>query len=47
MAAFHEMVLAAGVAQANTLARVVVLRNANAAGVTFENRRIFGAWKAE
>jgi small subunit ribosomal protein S15 len=39
MAAFHEMELVAGVAQANALARVVDLRNANAAGVAFENRR--------
>jgi small subunit ribosomal protein S15 len=39
MAVFHEMQLAAGVAQANALARVVDLRNANAAGVAFENRR--------
>ncbi|KAH9056867.1 mitochondrial ribosomal protein S15 [Lactarius vividus] len=31
--------LAAGVAQANALARLVDLRNANAAGVAFENRR--------
>ena len=39
MAVFHEMELVAGVAQANALARVVDLRNANAAGVAFENRR--------
>ena len=38
-AAFHEMELVAGVAQANVLAKVVDLRNANAAGVAFENRR--------
>ncbi|KAH9164506.1 mitochondrial ribosomal protein S15 [Lactarius sanguifluus] len=31
--------LAAGVAQANAVARLVDLRNANAAGVAFENRR--------
>ena len=39
MAAFHEVELVAGVAQVNALARVVDSRNANAAGVTFENRR--------
>jgi small subunit ribosomal protein S15 len=39
MSAFHETELAVGVAQANALARVVDLRNANAAGVAFENRR--------
>ena len=39
MAAHHERELAAGVGQANALARVVDLRNANAAGVAFENRR--------
>ena len=33
---FHEAEI---VAQANALARVVVLRNADAAGVAFENRR--------
>jgi hypothetical protein len=35
MGAFHEAELAAGVAQA----RVVDLRNANAAWIAFENRR--------
>ena len=39
MAAHHETELAAGVAQANVLAKVVNLRNANAAGIAFENRR--------
>ncbi|KAH9046971.1 mitochondrial ribosomal protein S15 [Lactarius deliciosus] len=39
MAAHHERELAAGVAQANAVARLVDLRNANAAGVAFENRR--------
>ncbi|KAH9980508.1 hypothetical protein BJV74DRAFT_856661 [Russula compacta] len=39
MAAHHETELAAGVAQANVLAKVVDLRNANAAGIAFENRR--------
>jgi small subunit ribosomal protein S15 len=39
MSAFHETQLAAGMTQANVLAKVVDLRNANAAGITFENRR--------
>ena len=39
MSAYHETQLAAGVAQANVLAKVVDLRNANAAGIAFENRR--------
>ncbi|KAH9035643.1 hypothetical protein EDB85DRAFT_1862913 [Lactarius pseudohatsudake] len=39
MVAHHERELAAGVAQANAVARFVDLRNANAAGVAFENRR--------
>ena len=39
MAAHHERALAESVKQANALARVVDLRNANAAGVAFENRR--------
>jgi small subunit ribosomal protein S15 len=39
MAAHHETELAAGVAQANAVAKVVDLRNANAAGIAFENRR--------
>ena len=45
--AFHEMELAAGVALVNALARVVDLRNANAAGVAFENRRRAVAGKTE
>ncbi len=39
MSAYHETQLTAGVAQANAMARVVDLRNANAAGISFENRR--------
>jgi small subunit ribosomal protein S15 len=39
MAVFHESELEAGVVQANVMARMVDLRNANAAGVAFENRR--------
>ena len=39
MSAYHETQLAAGIAQANVMARVVDLRNANAAGIAFENRR--------
>ncbi|KAI9432061.1 hypothetical protein H4582DRAFT_1998882 [Lactarius indigo] len=39
MAAHHERELAHGVVQANQVARLVDLRNANAAGVAFENRR--------
>jgi len=39
MSAYHEAQLAAGVVQANMLAKVVDLRNANAAGIAFENRR--------
>lgn len=39
ISAYHETQLAAGVVQANVMARVVDLRNANAAGVAFENRR--------
>lgn len=39
MAAQHERALADGVEQANKLARLVDLRNANAAGIAFENRR--------
>ena len=37
--AHHERALAESVKQANALAKVVDLRNANAAGVAFENRR--------
>lgn len=39
MSAYHETQLAAGMTQANVLAKVVDLRNANAAGIAFENRR--------
>jgi small subunit ribosomal protein S15 len=39
MSKYHERQLVAGVAQANVLAKVVDLRNANAAGIAFENRR--------
>jgi small subunit ribosomal protein S15 len=39
MSAYHETQLAAGMTQANVLAKVVDLRNANAAGISFENRR--------
>ena len=39
MAAHHEGALAAGVEQANLMAALVDLRNANAAGIAFENRR--------
>lgn len=39
MSAHHEAQLAAGMAQANVMAKVVDLRNANAAGIAFENRR--------
>jgi small subunit ribosomal protein S15 len=39
MGALHEREVAAGVEQANALARLVDLRNANAAGIAFENRR--------
>ena len=39
MAAHHEGALAAGVGQANVMAALVDLRNANAAGIAFENRR--------
>ena len=39
MSAYHGTELATGVAQANALAKIVDLRNANAAGVAFENRR--------
>ena len=39
MSAHHETQLATGISQANVLAKVVDLRNANAAGITFENRR--------
>jgi small subunit ribosomal protein S15 len=39
MAAQHEKELSAGVAQANVVAKLVDLRNANAAGIAFENRR--------
>jgi small subunit ribosomal protein S15 len=39
MSAHHETQLAAGAAQANVLAKLVDLRNANAAGIAFENRR--------
>jgi len=39
MAAHHETELAAGVAQSNAVAKVVDLRNANAAGIAYENRR--------
>ncbi|KAI9510751.1 mitochondrial ribosomal protein S15 [Russula earlei] len=39
MAAHHEAETAAGVAQASVLAKLVDLRNANAAGIAFENRR--------
>jgi len=39
MATHHEAEMDAGVAQANALAKLVDLRNANAAGIAFENRR--------
>ena len=39
MSAYHETQLAVGMTQANVLAKVVDLRNANAAGIAFENRR--------
>jgi small subunit ribosomal protein S15 len=39
MAAQHERALEAGTRQAEALAKLVDLRNANAAGVAFENRR--------
>jgi small subunit ribosomal protein S15 len=39
MAAQHERALEAGTRQAESLAKLVDLRNANAAGVAFENRR--------
>jgi small subunit ribosomal protein S15 len=39
MSAYHETQLATGVTQANELAKMVDLRNANAAGIAFENRR--------
>ncbi len=39
MSKYHEKQLVAGVAQANVLAKLVDLRNANAAGIAFENRR--------
>ena len=39
MNAHHDRALAEGVEQANALARLVDLRNANAAGIAFENRR--------
>jgi small subunit ribosomal protein S15 len=39
MAVRHEEELAAGVAQANAIAKLVDLRNANAGGIAFENRR--------
>ena len=39
MAAYHEGALVAGVEQANVMAALVDLRNANAAGIAFENRR--------
>lgn len=39
MAAFHEGALVDGVEQANVMAALVDLRNANAAGIAFENRR--------
>jgi small subunit ribosomal protein S15 len=39
MSAYHETQLAAGMTQANVLAKVIDLRNANAAGISFENRR--------
>ncbi|KAH9958983.1 hypothetical protein BC827DRAFT_536378 [Russula dissimulans] len=39
MATHHEAEMGAGVAQANVLAKLVDLRNANAAGIAFENRR--------
>jgi small subunit ribosomal protein S15 len=39
MAAHHERALEDGVKQANVLAKLVDLRNANAAGIAFENRR--------
>lgn len=54
MNAHHDRALAEGVEQANALARLVDLRNANAAGIAFENRRrVIEAfcesepWKAE
>jgi len=39
MAAHHEREMESGVKQANALARLVDLRNANKAGIAFENRR--------
>ena len=39
ISAYHEAQLTTGIAQANVLAKVVDLRNANAAGIAFENRR--------
>jgi small subunit ribosomal protein S15 len=39
MAAHHAGALAVGVRQANAMAALVDLRNANAAGIAFENRR--------
>jgi small subunit ribosomal protein S15 len=39
MSAHHETELAAGAVQANVMAKVVDLRNANAAGIAFENRK--------
>jgi len=39
MAAHHDQALATGVEQANALARLVDLRNANAQGIAYENRR--------
>ena len=39
MSAYHETQLKAGMAQADVLAKLVDLRNANAAGISFENRR--------
>jgi hypothetical protein len=39
MAAHHAGALAAGVRQANAMVALVDLRNANAAGIPFENRR--------
>jgi small subunit ribosomal protein S15 len=39
MSAYHETQLAAGIVQANEVAKLVDLRNANAAGIAFENRR--------
>jgi len=39
ISAYHETEVTAGVAQANAMAKLVDLRNANAGGIAFENRR--------